>query len=144
VKDSGEVSKFLSIYIRKGDSGELILEQEEYIDWLLGEFNMGNCKGLNSPLEVGCINIDRDTERKFCQSIYRRAVGCLLYLSSTTRPDIANSVYIVNQYCKDPTVTDRNNIKHILRYLKKPKFTDYTFAGQTGDCRIYRFRLGYQ
>jgi hypothetical protein len=43
----------LSINIRKGDSGELILEQEEYIDWLLDEFNMGNCKGLNSPLEFG-------------------------------------------------------------------------------------------
>jgi hypothetical protein len=47
VKDLGQVSKFLSINIRKGGSGELILEQEEYIDWLLGEFNIGNCKGLS-------------------------------------------------------------------------------------------------
>lgn len=98
---------------------------------------MENCKGFSSPLQVGCINIDKDTEKKFCQSIYRKAVGCLLYLSSTTRPDIANSVCIVSQYCEDPTITDWNNIKHIFQYLKKTKGYGLHFCRTNKETAVF-------
>ena len=48
---------------------------------------------------------------------YRRLVGKLNYLT-VTRPDIAFSVNIVNQFMSSPTVLHRAALEKILCYLK--------------------------
>lgn len=48
---------------------------------------------------------------------YREIVGCLVYLSSCSRPDIAYAVGIVAQYCAAPKPSHWSAVKHIVRYL---------------------------
>jgi hypothetical protein len=45
-------------------------------------------------------------------------IGMLLYVCTNTRPDIAASVCILSQKVVNPTSTDLNEVKRIVRYLK--------------------------
>ncbi len=49
---------------------------------------------------------------------YREAVGLLLYLATTTRPDIAFAVSQVAKFCQDPQPAQWNAVKRIFAYLK--------------------------
>lgn len=48
---------------------------------------------------------------------YREAVGCLLYLSITCRPDIAFTISQVAKFCQNPKRAHWNAVKRILSYL---------------------------
>ena len=49
---------------------------------------------------------------------YLSAIGELMYLANTTRPDITFSVNLLARYIFVSTKRHWNGIKHILRYLK--------------------------
>jgi hypothetical protein len=49
---------------------------------------------------------------------YHAAVGFLLYLSSTTRLDIAYVVGKVSKFCENPHPAHSNAVKRIFAYLK--------------------------
>lgn len=49
---------------------------------------------------------------------YQKLLGCLLYISVNTRPDIAASVSILAQKVCQPTQADWNELKRVLKYLK--------------------------
>ena len=49
---------------------------------------------------------------------YRRLVGKLNYLT-VTRPDIAYSVIVLNQYMSSPTVNHWATVEHLLCYLEE-------------------------
>jgi len=59
----------------------------------------------------------------------REAVGGLLFLSTMTRPDIANAVRELSRYLENPTDKVVQGIKHLFRYL----------AGTTDFGLEYRF-----
>lgn len=118
VKDLGDVSNFLSMKINRPCKNQLIISPTSYINEVLQEFSMSTCRSFTAPLETGCLNIDRDESNKFCQHTFRKAVGNLLYLSGTTRADIAYATCLVSQFCEDPVETDWQNVKHIFQYLK--------------------------
>jgi hypothetical protein len=48
---------------------------------------------------------------------YREAVGCLLYISITCRPDISYAVSQVAKFCQNPGRAHWNAVKKILAYL---------------------------
>ena len=50
--------------------------------------------------------------------VYQSAVGCLLYLSTGTRPDIAFAVGNVARFSANPTTRHWIGVKRIFRYLK--------------------------
>jgi len=52
------------------------------------------------------------------QSLYQSAVGSLLYLSTSTRPDIAFAESNVAKFSANPTKRHWTGVKRILRYLK--------------------------
>ena len=51
--------------------------------------------------------------------LYQKAVGCLIYLATKTRPDIMYAVQQVSQFSANPGKAHWTGIKRILRYLKK-------------------------
>jgi len=57
-----------------------------------------------SPLDINCP--------------YAHAVGALLYLANSTRPDIAFAVSLLARHTHSPTVRHWQGVKHLLRYLK--------------------------
>ena len=59
---------------------------------------------------------------------YRQAVGCLMYLMTCTRPDIACAVSMVSKYLSHPRRSHWTAVKHILSYV----------AGTRNQCIEYR------
>ncbi|XP_059294563.1 secreted RxLR effector protein 161-like [Lycium ferocissimum] len=87
---------------------------------------------------------------------YLSAIGALMYLANTTRPDIAFSVNLLVRYSSSPTGRHCNGIKHILRYLKgnidiglfyankgSTYLVDYADVGYLSDPYKIRFQTCY-
>ena len=49
---------------------------------------------------------------------YRQAVGSLLYISNSTRPDIAQAVHYAARFVGSPTEQNVQAVKRIMKYLK--------------------------
>ncbi|XP_046856139.1 uncharacterized protein LOC124449243 [Xenia sp. Carnegie-2017] len=52
------------------------------------------------------------------QSVYQQMIGCLTYVSTATRPDIAASIGVLLQFMSDPSKTHFQGVKRVLRYIK--------------------------
>ena len=50
--------------------------------------------------------------------LYRRIIGCLMYLSNTTRPDICFSTNQLARYCSKPYHQHMKAARNLLRYCK--------------------------
>ena len=62
---------------------------------------------------------DRATEELFSDvKLYQEIVGCLIYLSTTSRPGISFAVGVVSRYMNSPKVGHWSIVKGIIRYLK--------------------------
>lgn len=137
VKDLGVASKLLSFNIRKINANELFINQIDYVNYVLEEFNMSDCKGVSTPLNPGTVFLDEDNVERFDSSLYRKAIGCLLFIANGSRPDIANAVCKMSQKCESPTTKDWSNVKHVLRYLQKTKDLGIMLSTDGGKLTVY-------
>lgn len=69
-------------------------------------------------MDVGYINLHRD-EMKLLENntLYHELIGCLLYISINTRPDIAAVVSILSRHVSRPTESDWVELKRLIKYL---------------------------
>ena len=146
VTDYGEVSTILGIkVIRDILNGTLSLSQELYASRILERFNMAQCEGKSNPLSPGLkLSVDlvpATTEEKktMSKTPYREAVGSLMYLMLSTRPDIAAAVQFVSRFGADPSPQHWEVVKTIMKYVQKTKDATLTFKKQgvlqiTGYC----------
>ncbi len=58
-----------------------------------------------------------DDDVPFDCNVYRSVIGSLLYLSTSTRPDISFAVSNVARFSANPTKRHWIGVKRILRYL---------------------------
>ncbi|KAJ8879530.1 hypothetical protein PR048_020138 [Dryococelus australis] len=95
------------------------LDQSHNIHQVLEQFDMNNAKGLSAPLEVSQSGGVPGEDIDFDDKVYKRAIGCLLYLSGVTRPDIAFTVSKLSRMCSKPRLCDWRDVQHVFRYLRK-------------------------
>ncbi len=85
----GKAEQFVGLTINRDRRERTIhLSQENYILKMLKRFTMENCFPVNTPFEPGH-DTTAGVEGNSTAVPYREAVGCLLYLSSVSRPHIA-------------------------------------------------------
>ena len=83
---------------------------------LLFETEKLRVKPCYSPMALG-VHLTREGETFEDPERYRRLVGKLNFLI-VTRPDIAHSISVLNQYMSAPTVDHWVAVEQILCYLK--------------------------
>ena len=114
----GELHYFLGVIVQQC-SEEIWIGQPTYTQAVIKKFRMEHCKPANTPIAPGT-KLLKATEQ--CEivdpTLYQSAVGCLLYLSGWTRPDIAFAVSQVGNFCSSPTKEHWTAVKRNLRYLK--------------------------
>lgn len=129
MKDLGRLSYFLGINVEQDDNtGEIRLDQERYIKDVLKKFNMFDCKGIATPLEIkqkekkggsDTTSPENEHEEEILHDVpYQSVIGSLMYLCVWTRPDIAYAISYLSQFNNKPTASKWKEVKRVLRYLQ--------------------------
>lgn len=118
VSDVGEIDFLLGIKIRRHENGSISLNQSRYIRELLARFNCGDCHPAPTPLSSVPGEAESNHPVLDPKLPYRQLVGCLQYLVSATRPDLANAVRELSKHLHDYNQTHWKMAKRVLKYLK--------------------------
>jgi hypothetical protein len=85
---------------------------------------MADCHPTGTPMAPGS-NLSKEQSpethaeiREMQNFPYMNAVGSLMYLATTTRPDIAYTVGVLARFNSNPGMTHWKAVKHLFRYLK--------------------------
>ncbi|KAI5641328.1 reverse transcriptase (RNA-dependent DNA polymerase) domain-containing protein [Phthorimaea operculella] len=90
-KSLGTLKNCLGVRIHRDRAkGILMLEQSDYIKKLLSRFGMTNCKSVSTPMIVNSKFEKAKSDNALPDDTYpyRELIGCLMYLSVCSRPDI--------------------------------------------------------
>ena len=137
IKKLGMLNHFLGMRITK-DGNDLVLDQLPMIVKILEMFNMQNCKGISTPSEVGDKGY-QNNERLDADVPFRKAVGCLLYLATVSRPDIMFATMKMAKVVENPKEKDWISIKRIMRYLQDTKGLAIRYTHSGGELALQNF-----
>lgn len=100
---------------------------------------MTNCNPTKTPLPTGTTLLsDSDEEVKDAAHLpYQSLIGCLQWLSNSTRPDIAHAVSQLFRFNSNWTTTHWTLAKHVLRYLKGSSTLGINFGGPPDLLKAY-------
>ncbi|GKD61436.1 zinc finger, CCHC-type containing protein [Tanacetum coccineum] len=90
MKDMGEADVILGIKIKRENKG-IVITQSHYIEKILKKFNREDCSPMSTPMDP-VEKLKPNTGKPVDQLEYSRAIGCLMYVMTSTRPDIAYDV----------------------------------------------------
>ena len=141
IVDYGEVNYILGMSItRNRESRTLLIRQPRYTKEILRKFGMDECKPVSTPMESGKrFQSSQDNEELFDINAYQQAIGCLTYLSTATRPDIAVAVNILSRFMSKPNKEHWSGVKRIFRYLKGTLDFGLKFSMNEGNAELIGF-----
>ena len=114
-------------YTWSEDRTSVELNQHDKIDDMLTEFNMAECRSVEVPAERRLRKARADEpitpqEEFFMRNKpFGKGVGCLLWLSRMSRPDIEWVTNHLSQFLADPRPSHWLLLERVLRYLKGTK-----------------------
>src|SRR5882757_5305471 len=91
---------------------------------MLEKYGLSNANPVSTPMDPGLklstsMAPQSEDDVIFMKSVpYINAVGSLMYLALTSRPDIAYSVGVLARFNSNPGPLHWKAVKHLLRYLK--------------------------
>ena len=118
-KDLRKIDRCLGIEFTC-DKSRVCLQQTQYVNKLLTHFNMSECKPVLTPMEINCklSKPEYINTKEMEKYPYQRLIGALLYLSVSTRSDIAYTVNYLSQFNNNYNSEHWKAAKRVLRYLK--------------------------
>jgi len=119
VRDMGEVKDFIDMKVmRDKNAKKLSLSNPGHIMALLQAFGMDRCTPNKTAMASG-VKLSKTGENLLPDGHrYAELVGSLLYLSTTTRPDIAFAVRVLSRFMSCPEKDHMRAAKGVLRYLR--------------------------
>jgi hypothetical protein len=105
--DMGPCSYYLGIEVTRDRSNRTIrLSQRGYLEKVLEHFGMADCKPVATPMETSTKYMVRSDDHWFAKPenrlLYQVAVGMLIYVMLSTRPDIVYTVSVVSRFSSNP------------------------------------------
>lgn len=125
MKDLGKTKFCLGLQLEHLPQG-ILVHQSTYTQKILERFGHDKAFASKTPMIGRSLQADKDPfrpreegEEVLGQEVpYASAVGALMYLANSTRPDIAFAVNLLARYTAEPTMRHWKGIKDIFRYLK--------------------------
>ncbi|EZA55654.1 Copia protein [Ooceraea biroi] len=113
------------------------MRQSSYIDEVLKRFNMEECNPVSTPMDLGS-KLDREEQSYEEKDLpYRELVGCLTYIATATRPDIAFVASYLGQFNSCYREVHWKAAKRVLRYLKGTRDIGLVFRTDSEPLRRY-------
>ncbi len=134
MKNIGQPALLLGLNVDANRAaGTVKLFQHKYIDELLVKFRMTDAHPRSTPMDKDaklskemCPKTEAEA-RQMAKLPYRELIGCLMYLSVGTRPDISYAVSELSKYLVNPGKAHWTAALNVLRYLKGSKDTGITY-----------------
>lgn len=121
ITDLGHMREYLGMEIhRNPETGSITLRQTGYIETMLNKFGLDDANIVHMPLDPNSKIVDMESSER-ADVPYQQAVGCLLWLSTISRPDITFAAHALAQYNNQPTQASWQAVKRVMRYLKGTK-----------------------
>lgn len=119
MSDLGLMSFFLGFEVKQSPDGIFIC-QRSYIEDLLKQLNMKQCKPMMTPMAVN-EKFQKSGDELFEDSkLYKSVIGKLLYITYT-RPDIVFTVNYLSRFMSQPHKVHFSAVKRVVRYLSGTK-----------------------
>ena len=125
MKDMREASYVPGIKITTDrDLKTLYLDQKNYLDKIFKRFKMQNCKPVSTPICKGMMlsknmcPVQKQDIIDMQNVLYAQSVGSLMYVMTSTRPDICHTIGLVSRYQSNPEKQHWMTVKRVIRYLK--------------------------
>ena len=142
IRDMGSPRKFLGIEIER-NRGErtMMIHQTTFINAMLKRFKMTDCKPVDTPMVTP--DAERKTDRKTSDDNnkekieYREAVGSLMYLASSTCPDITYAINYLSRRQNNYTLDDWIKVKRVFRYLQGTRDLCIKYQGKSDKLECY-------
>lgn len=124
LKDLGRTQKCLGINVTCNDAKSLVcLDQSDYIKAILQKFQMEDSNPTKTPMEKGIwremlnTKFERSSNFDPDRYDYQSLIGCLIYLTQGTRPDLAYTVSFLSGFNTSYTKEHWDLAKKVLKYL---------------------------
>ena len=115
----GSFSEFLGIkFVHDKETGTITVMQQGLIKKILSATAMGDCSPNCIPAAPTALGINPDGESMDEEWSYPSIVGMLLYLSTSTCPDIMFKESQVARFNHSPKKSHATAVKMIIHYLK--------------------------
>lgn len=119
MQNLGKIKHYLGIEVTQDDAGNFELCQSSYIEQIASKFGLQDAKEAKTPMDVSYYKSSTGSSAQIINNEeYQKLMGCLLYVSVNSRPDIAASISILAQKVSNPTQDDWNQLKRAVKYLK--------------------------
>lgn len=115
INDIVLMSYFLGLEIKQNEYG-IHVSQIKYIEDLLKQFNMQNCKAVSVPMSPSAKLQWYENAENCNAGVYRCLIGKLLYVSYTG-PDVMFVVSSLSRFMNKLTKIQFGAAKYVLRYL---------------------------
>nr|GEV42321.1 zinc finger, CCHC-type [Tanacetum cinerariifolium] len=99
--------------------------ESHYIEKILKKFNCEDCSPVSTPMDP-VEKLKPNTSKLVDQLEYSRAIGCLMYAMTSTRPDIAYAVGTMNyglSYVGYPSVLEAYSDASWINHVEDSSFT---------------------
>ena len=158
IKDLGEIKYFLGIkVVQDKESNSIWIGQPAYTKNLLKSYGMQDSNPVNTPADANSkLQPATNQDEPLNQTQYQSAVGSLMYLSVSSRPDIAFAVNNLARFNSNPRKEHWSALKRVLRYLNgtinhgllykqggPEHFVGYSDADWAGDLSDRKSTSGY-
>lgn len=144
LRDLGPTSFLLGVKIDRDRSHRVLqLSQRQYTLDVLSRCAFESCSPVSTPLNPGiklslsdCPKSSEEAE--LMRTVpYSHAVGSLMYLAISTRPDIAYAVGVLARFSSNPGTAHRAAVKHLFRYLKGTLDYKLTYAPEPSSPSLF-------
>ena len=133
--DLGPIERFLGLRIRRDRlSRTLDIDQEHYIEAIIDNTGMSDCKPAPTPLPSGAVLVAATGEAPAkLRTRFQSLLGSLLYACLGTRPDISYAINRLGKYASNPSEEHLNYLHYVVRYLQGTKHYHLRYDGASGS-----------
>ncbi|GKB99788.1 zinc finger, CCHC-type containing protein [Tanacetum coccineum] len=135
MKDMGEANVILGIKFKRENKG-IVITQSYYIEKILKKFNRKDCSLVSTPMDP-VEKLKPNTGKHVDQLKYSRAIGCLMYAMTSTRPDIAYVVGKLSRFTSNPNRQHSKAITRVFKYLRGTMNYGLSYVGYPSVLEAY-------